>query len=228
MSEPSCYLVKEHKVDALAPNITSVNWCKICTHGASIYNFDKAVYNVDYARIYDKYKFSPINAKLHEFRRRFTIQNAPPGDYPILLDFGCATGEFCRKVADVYDTHGYDVNTSYTDAWRVDETTTYSTKLADRQFDVVTFFDSLEHVHDPLHLITYLNPGAVIVSIPMMDRRSWVNSKHLKPKEHLHYFTSRSLLQMFSIAGYVPVMFSQVESQLGREKITTYAFRKRK
>lgn len=62
-------------------------------------------------------------------------------------------------------------------------------------FDLICFFDSLEHLPAFEHLFV-LHPSAVIVSIPdapdflLETPREW---RHFKPGEHLHYFSRHSL-----------------------------------
>lgn len=62
-------------------------------------------------------------------------------------------------------------------------------------FDLICFFDSLEHLPAFDHLFA-LSPSAVIVSILdapdflLEEPREW---RHFKPGEHLNYFSRRSL-----------------------------------
>lgn len=226
----ACYFFKHHLTTHISKKINDVVWCRNCQHGFSLCRFDKKVYDTDYAAGYERYRNSPINKALHKFRREFTLDSAPPfKGHKTLLDFGCATGEFCRSVASSYEVYGYDINKAYEAVWRRDEMgINYSTKLPGNiEFDVVTFFDSIEHVEDPMGLVRLLNAKVVVVSIPIMSKQFWINSKHLKPREHLHYFTTRSLFGMMGMLDYIPVRFSSQESHLGREKITTYAFVKK-
>jgi len=73
----------------------------------------------------------------------------------------------------------------------------------DLQYDVATFFDSLEHLPD-LDAALCLRVRHAIVSIP--HRPSWFRQepqrwKHFKPGEHLHYFTKESLSALWRRAG---------------------------
>ena len=58
------------------------------------------------------------------------------------------------------------------------------------------------------------------------DSRHCLKSKHFKPGEHLHYFTHDGLLLWFEQQGFACVEHNDIESQLGREGITSYAFRR--
>ena len=169
----------------------------------------------------------PMSKPLQAFRSAF-LQRSVPRSCKRLLDFGCGTGAFCRSACKHYTTFGYDINHYYQTTWREDASPiTYSTKLQDQPYDVVTFFDSLEHVQDPVNLIKFLSSVKVfIVSLPVMEKTAWPSSRHLKPLEHLHYFTFTSIFKLFAKCGYALTTFSEGETILGRQDILTFAFRK--
>jgi hypothetical protein len=67
-------------------------------------------------------------------------------------------------------------------------------------WDVVTFFDSLEHFPDPT-IFSKINAKYIVITVPdptlVIDFKNW---KHWKPGEHLYHFTPCSLRELFS--GY--------------------------
>ena len=91
-------------------------------------------------------------------------------------------------------------------------------------YDAITFFDVLEHVHDPVgdlrKVRALLKPGgAVYLKAP--NNRSWqarVFGKWwavLDPPRHLHHFTPRSLRRCLEAAGFADVWSSSPPDPLG-------------
>jgi hypothetical protein len=110
-----------------------------------------------------------------------------------LLDVGYGNGDFVRAAeAAGFDAYGHDVH-------GVDCRIREVALDADESWNVVTFFDSLEHFPD-FDLVRCLlkRTNYVMISVPMRPSsfphdRNW---KHFKPGEHLHYFSELSLQQM--------------------------------
>lgn len=115
-----------------------------------------------------------------------------------ILDIGYANGSFLKAMErigfDVYgiDVHGQDMG--------IREVSFDSLDV----YELVTFFDSLEHFED-LALPQKLKAKNVIVSVPMRpdffltSPEKW---KHYKPGEHLHYFSPTSLDVFMHKWGY--------------------------
>lgn len=58
------------------------------------------------------------------------------------------------------------------------------------------------------------------------DQTDCLRSKHYKPGEHLHYWSLRGLIGWFARQGFGCVEINEKESELGREGITSFAFRR--
>ena len=92
--------------------------------------------------------------------------------------------------------------------------------------EVITCWDSLEHIPNPERLINQAGEW-VFVSMPIYkDQAHCLASKHFKPGEHLHYFTHDGLLLWFTQQGFTCIEYNDIESQLGRDGIMSYAFRR--
>ncbi|ERW65301.1 methyltransferase domain-containing protein [Pseudomonas aeruginosa] len=90
----------------------------------------------------------------------------------------------------------------------------------------ITCWDSLEHVPDPEALVRSVGEW-VFVSMPVYkDQADCLKSKHFKPGEHLHYWSVRGLVGWFAKMNFGCVEINERESGLGREGITSFAFRR--
>ncbi len=159
--------------------------CSNCRH---IFQTDLKVtasYDADYAHQYDH---RPVK-EMSELRWDFIQSHLklPPGSR--VLDVGYGNGAFLKHARSAnMDIYGIDLHSEDFGIPVV----TLETKL---HFDLICFFDSLEHFPN-LRPILNLRAENVIVSIP--DTPSWLLSnphawRHYKPGEHLHYFSRRSL-----------------------------------
>jgi len=168
--------------------------CVSCGH---LFQSDLSVtqtYNKDYiAARYDSYATTPLMSHL-----RLGIVTAVARG-PKILDVGYGNGDFiklaCRAGFDGWgnDVHGAD--------YGVREVVDLGEMPGFPQWDVVTFFDSLEHFPS-LDMVRDLGRRAhtIIVSIPRKPTLfpcdlDW---KHYRPGEHLHYFSTFSLQKLFA------------------------------
>jgi SAM-dependent methyltransferase len=159
--------------------------CLACRH---IFQSDlrvSTVYDAAYAHRYDARPHQQMSALRWDFLRRW-VPLRPGGR---ILDIGYGNGSFLKHARrhgmEIYglDVHGEDFGVP---------TVAYDTPLA---FDLVCFFDSLEHLPEFAALFA-LRAAHVIVSLPAVPAflpetpRRW---RHYKPGEHLHYFSTESL-----------------------------------
>lgn len=118
-----------------------------------------------------------------------------------ILDVGFGTGDFlktCAKLGMI--TSGCDLYSDF-----LPENTAFVEHPTQGQYDVITFFDSLEHF-ETLDWIRDLDTKWVVISLPWchyphddMWFESW---KHRKPDEHLHHFNHHSLQSWMASQGY--------------------------
>lgn len=89
-----------------------------------------------------------------------------------------------------------------------------------------TCWDSLEHIPEPEKLLARVEKW-LFVSMPVYDDMPDVlQSKHYKPGEHVHYFTRDGFLRWCAEQGFECVEMNRVESDLGREGIMSFAFKR--
>jgi predicted TPR repeat methyltransferase len=93
-------------------------------------------------------------------------------------------------------------------------------------FDAMTLWDVLEHVDEFQRLLVKVRKW-LFVSLPIFcDAEHVLRSKHFKPQEHFWYFSRDGLVYAMRQCGFLLVSESTVESELGREDIGTFAFKR--
>lgn len=133
-----------------------------------------------------------------------------------LLDVGCAEGTFVSYVAKKgFDAHGIDFSAESIEAGkrRFGLTTLSATTLEEFSFtnppeifDVITFFDVLEHVESPLAFLAGIKSllkrgGFISLSVPNRDRwpiREFVDY----PPNHLTRWNERALRKLLETSGF--------------------------
>jgi len=90
----------------------------------------------------------------------------------------------------------------------------------------ITCWDSLEHIPEPEKLLGQVS-NWIFVSMPIYDNLAGVlESKHYKPGEHLHYWTLQGFISWCAKQGFECIEVNHAETELGREGITSFAFKR--
>jgi SAM-dependent methyltransferase len=135
-----------------------------------------------------------------------------------LLDVGCATGIFLQGVRSLgkWELYGVEVNEQIAHFAQgrgldVRSGTLEQAKFENEYFDVVTLWDVLEHLHDPvgsLHEIhRILKPdGLLVIRVPNLNSwdsglfgRYWIG---YDAPRHLYVFNSETLSHLLDTAGF--------------------------
>ena len=146
-----------------------------------------------------------------------------------VLDVGYGAGVFleaCEK--EDIDTYGHDIS-----GWPVPQGSTFVEDMKG-SYEVITFFDSLEHMED-IEFVKDLNVKYVCISVPDCHYFSdeWFDTwKHRKPDEHLWHFNESSLKKFMDRMGYDTINTCNVEDitrENGKDytNILTGVFKKR-
>lgn len=177
------------------------------------------VYDAGYFDKYVGYENTNMGKQITQARMRFV---ASFYDGP-LLDVGIGSGHF---VASRQNTFGYDINPKGI-AW-LKERGLYR-DLGDCKFPAYSFFDSFEHIKDPVPMLEAMDAGTMLfISIPIFDDACHVmRSKHFRPDEHYWYFTGIGFVKFMAQQGFSVLDIDDFETQLGREDIKSFAFIKR-
>lgn len=156
-----------------------------------------AVYDHAYVARYERYP----QAALSRIRAELVSRWEP--DAVNVLDVGCGTGAFLEAMIDAQPQaklYGHDVS-PYPVSHFI---TRVGADWFNQKWDVVTFFDSLEHF-DSLEPVKLLRARTVVVSLPWhhpyLGEDWFARWKHRRPGEHLWHFTPDSLAKLFERAG---------------------------
>jgi len=130
-----------------------------------------------------------------------------------VVDIGIGGGRFVTDSG----SRGYDVNPEAV-AW-----------LGDRYLDpyesgadAVTCWDSLEHIHEPEKFLDTVKKWLFVSMPTYQNQTDCLASKHFKPGEHIWYWTVRGFINWCSRNGFAVYEVNTMETDIGREGITTF------
>jgi 2-polyprenyl-3-methyl-5-hydroxy-6-metoxy-1,4-benzoquinol methylase len=182
-------------------------------------------------------KFRDEQAALREnlTRLRFMQEFVAPGG--VVLDAGCATGDFLALAKSHYTAYGVDISSGAIEqakarlpdiATRLSSLKLESISQEWPKFDAICLWDVIEHVRDPVSvcrtLTSLLNPGGhLFLSTPNMGAlTAKVMKQHwafMIPPLHLGYFSQRSIAYLFAKQLSARILTSRT-----RGKWTSLAF----
>jgi hypothetical protein len=142
-----------------------------------------------------------------------------------VLDVGIGSGAFIEAAWGAgCDAVGYDVNPAGVE-WLTGRGL-FRDLYADGPFQVVTFWDALEHIRDPREALAACS-GWVFVSLPIFrDAEHVLRSKHFRRDEHYHYWTRSGFARFADACGFRVLDITATETALGREDIETFVLRR--
>lgn len=187
---------------------------------------NEGVYDDAYFDNYRSMSQTPMARSLNDFRARLAMRHAFGVDH--ILDVGIGDGAFLRRLADLQAPptiriSGCDVNPAGI-AYLIEHGQLWS--LEDGA-DLVTFWDSLEHIRDPRPALEAARVCA-IVSIPIFSGvEHALASRHYKPDEHYWYFTRPGFVAFADRCGFDCIDILGTETALGRDGIDTFVLKRR-
>lgn len=185
-------------------------------HGVGYYPVTDTPYDEAYFDKYASYEDSDIGRALNAARVAL-VNKYTRGD---VIDVGIGCGSFIK--ARGADTYGVDINPAGV-RWLNDR------GLYRSLYDGVenaTFWDSLEHIHNAEAAVLSVK-SHVFVSIPVFDSGDHVlRSKHYRKDEHCWYFTEWGFIAWMEGLGFCMLERNRMESDLGRDEITTFVFKR--
>jgi SAM-dependent methyltransferase len=137
-----------------------------------------------------------------------------------VLDVGCASGSYLLALRDKgWDVHGIEIDAGAARyareqhglPVRAGAAEAVLSEYSEEQFDLVTMWHVLEHLHDPYRVLSeahrIIKPGGTLMfevpnyaSLPStLFGKYWFT---LEAPRHLYHFTPRTLTRMLSKAGF--------------------------
>lgn len=133
-----------------------------------------------------------------------------------ILDYGCGPGWFrawrpSDLIVDSFDIGNYP-----------------QTGINEMDYDLICFWDSLEHIPDLSEIFWLLSRTKyVAISIPIKPKNVLMEKwKHYRPYEHLSYFSLKELDEFFEKRGFRNIKQNQNECP-PREDIWTILYQRK-
>jgi len=147
-----------------------------------------------------------------------------------ILDVGYGNGDFLKVcVQGIEKCYGNDVS-----GYPTPEGVEFVDNIFKEHYDVICFFDVLEHFED-INFVKNLKCNFIYISVPWCHNFNdeWFMSwKHRREDEHLWHFNDKSIVNFFNEMGYELVVKSNVEDLIrtpidDNENILTCIFKKK-
>jgi len=171
--------------------------------------FNTAIkYDKDYIHTYEG--FGELGVRM-SYLRLANLLGAIGKKPKSILDVGYGSGDFLKVTTQSnIQSFGTDIS-----GYPTPENVKFIEWLDvfNKHFDVITFFDSLEHFDD-ISFIKNLRCNYIVVSLPECHNFSdewFVNWKHRKPDEHLWHFSENSMYEFMKENGYKSIVMNNVE-----------------
>lgn len=130
-------------------------------------------------------------------------------------DVGYGNGQFLELINDFgFRTYGLDIS-----GYPIPKGSEKAGSITE-PFDVLTFFDSLEHFPS-LDFLAEVKAVHICVTAPECHWKStskeFMNWKHRRPGEHIHHFNRYSLAKLMKSHGYMQMMVDNIEDAIRGE-----------
>jgi hypothetical protein len=170
---------------------------------------NKIEYNFDYSNAYNQYgEKSNYLSYLRLGVLLGNINKTPDS----ILDIGYGNCSFLNSAKTIIpNCYGYDISD-----YPISEGITRAENMFDKHYDVICFFDSLEHFDD-INIIDKLDCDYIFISLPWCHYFSddwFLNWYHRKPNEHLWHFNKDSLIRFFEINGFENIYTGNFEDAI--------------
>ena len=190
-----------------------------------------------------KHYFSNERSELLEFI---------PTDIKMVLDVGCGTGIFGKRLKENFNCVVWGVEQEGVAAAEalhnvdnvINSSFDYSIDFQSNKFDCIFFNDVLEHLIDPYSALNYaknlLKPhGYIISSIPnvlhfaniwdILMSMDWkYKQSGIMDETHLRFFTKKSIKRMFDLCGLNVLTLEGINPSFGiKFKILNFLFCKK-
>jgi hypothetical protein len=185
------------------------NGYEICKETGALKSISREVtakYDHAYVARYENYP----QAELSKIRASIVMEYVK--NFDTICDVGFGTGAFLSEIGHanpMTSLHGFDVS-PYPPPYFV----RIEPQWQEKEWDVVTFFDSLEHFVE----LPKVRAKFAVVSVPWFhnfENEQWFEDwKHRRPGEHLWHFNSASLRTVFKRMGMKEIYCGNPEDKI--------------
>jgi len=102
------------------------------------------------------------------------------------------------------------------------------TGITQNAYDLVTFWDVLEHIPDFNKVLGVFNMARnIAITVPVKpEGMAWEDFKHYKPLEHIHHFTDDSLIALMEKIGFYNIRVDTPECP-PRQHISSFLLKRK-
>lgn len=172
-------------------------------------NINKIEYNYEYSNKYNNYGEKANYLSYLRLGVLLGNTNKIPNS---ILDVGYGNGAFLNAAKNIIPKcSGFDIS-----GFPLPHDIVVENSIYEKHFDVICFFDSLEHFDD-INIIDKLKCEYVFISVPWCHNLSdewFLNWYHRRPNEHLWHFNDISLVNFFKENGFECVYKSNFEDTI--------------
>lgn len=210
-------------------------------------NDNNQIYNLDYfqnSKYYSDY-FGNCENYIKIFSDRFKIISSYFSEPGSILDIGCASGYFLEvALKNNWNCRGLDIVEGidrFASPLIRDKIIIYKNisdiEFGNSVFDIITFFDSLEHFKHPTEYIKRCrkwlkDDGLLVITVPNIESyfskilgKRW---PHFVPEEHLYYFTKKTLSKLLVQNSFEIIKFEKLYYRFQLSEILNKFFNMRK
>jgi len=169
----------------------------------------EGIYGREYFEKYAALAQTPLGLAIYTARwaliTRFCQSPNIDNHYSTILDYGSGPGSFNAHGPDNFRKFNFDINPScgFTD-------------LPQEKMDILTLWDSIEHIPNFYGLIKSIDAEWLFITTPNLESvdKPVTFWKHYRPKEHIYYFDRHSLEVILEDLGYKIIELNFDEGRL--------------
>lgn len=186
------------------------------SNGIAFFEYPPIRYDLEYFNKYLRYEQSEMGVNITKARVALVMKYHPCS----VLDIGIGSGHFLKELP-ISNKAGIDIN-----EYALQLIRERGWEVKQDHYEMMTFWDSLEHIVDHHLLIEKYCPMYIAMTLPIFEEGKVYESKHFRPGEHFWYFTHSGIIYHMGKFGYSLLEYNDMEQKLGREEVWTYVFSK--
>lgn len=133
-----------------------------------------------------------------------------------VLDVGYGNGDFLKACSTIIkNCYGNDIS-----GYQIPDGCTFVEDIFSKKYEVITFYDVLEHFED-INFVKDLKTDYIVISVPWCHYISdnWFkNWKHRREDEHLYHFDHKSIVNFFKENNFELINLTNVEDSIRKNE----------